>query len=139
MQDYLVAGKSLSVDFLAGGRFYEFSNILTVRPFDPFQPTVPLNLSATWVDMVIGGRTVIPITNSLDVFGRADIGGFGIGSSSTLAWNLVAGVDWKMTSCSSLVAGYRELNINKSGGVGGTAFDFNAKMYGPFMAITFQF
>ncbi|WP_010586392.1 hypothetical protein [Schlesneria paludicola] len=139
LSDYLVEGKSLSVDLLAGGRFYEFSNILTVRPFDPLLPTVPLNLSASWVDMVLGGRTVIPVTNSLDVFGRADIGGFGIGSSSTLAWNLIAGVDWKMTSCSSLIAGYRELNINKSGGVGGTAFDFNAKMYGPFMAVSFQF
>lgn len=139
VSDFRVEGKSLSVDLLAGGRFYEFGNILTVRPFDPMLPTVPLNLSATWVDMVIGGRTLIPITNSLDVFGRADIGGFGIGSSSTLAWNLIAGVDWKMTSCSTLTAGYRELNINKSGGVGATAFDCNAKMYGPFMAIAFRF
>ena len=139
MADYLVEGKSLSVDLLAGGRFYEFGNILTVRPFDPLLPTVPLNLTSSWVDMVIGGRTMIPVTNSLDIFGRADIGGFGIGSSSTFAWNLIAGVDWKMTSCASLIAGYRELNINKSGGVGGTAFDFNAKMYGPFMAVAFQF
>lgn len=139
MPGYLVEGKALSVDFLAGGRFYEFGNILTVRPFNPMLPTVPLNLSATWVDLVVGGRAVVPITNSLELFGRADIGGFGIGSSSLLAWNLIAGLDWKMTSCSSLVAGYRELNVNKTGGVGGTAFDFNAKMYGPFMAITFQF
>ena len=52
---------------------------------------------------------------------------------------LHAGLDWKMTTCSSLVAGYREWNVNKSGGVGGTAFDFNAKMYGPFVAVAFQF
>jgi hypothetical protein len=140
MSDYWVDGKSLSVDLLAGARFYEFGNILTVRSFDPtLPPVIPLNLSSTWVDMVIGGRVRAPITNSLDVFGRADIGGFGIGSSSILAWNLIGGVDWKMTSCSSLIAGYRELNINKTGGVGGTAFDFNAKLYGPFVAVSFQF
>lgn len=140
MPDYFVEGKLMTVDLLAGGRFYEFGNLLTVRPFDPTLPAIPLNLSATWVDLVFGGRARVPVTNSVDLFGRADIGGFGIGSSSTLVWNLIAGADWKINSCSSLVAGYRELNINKSGGgVNGTAFDFNAKLYGPFLAITFQF
>lgn len=139
MPGYLVESKSLSVDFLAGGRFYEFGNALTVRPFDPTLPTVPFNVTGTWVDMVVGGRAVIPVTNTIDVFGRGDIGGFGIGDSSTLAWNLIAGLDWKLTSNSSLVAGYRELNINRSSSVAGTAFQFDAKLYGPFMALTLQF
>ena len=139
--DYWVEGRSASVDLLAGARIYEFSNIFTVRPFDPtLPPNVPLGLSTSWVDMVIGGRARAPITKTLDVFGRADIGGFGVGSSSILAWNLIGGVDWKLSQCASLSAGYRELNVNKTGsGTGGQPFVFDAKLYGPFMAFVFQF
>ena len=139
MPDFLVEGRSATIDVLGGGRYYDFGNIFTVHPFDPNLPTVPANLSSTWVDLVIGGRARVPISKSLDAFARADIGGFGIGDSSTLAWNLIAGADWRMSSCSSLIAGYRELNVNRTGGVGGTAFEYDSKMYGPFMAITFEF
>ena len=140
MSDSWVEGKSATVDLLGGVRIYEFSNNLTVRPFNPMQPTVPLGMSASWVDMVIGGRAKAPITKNLDVFGRADIGGFGVGSSSILAWNLIGGIDWKINQCASLSAGYRELNINKTGtGAAGAPFVFDAKLYGPFMAFVFQF
>jgi len=137
--NYWVEGKSLTVDFLAGGRYYEFGNALTITPFNPILPTVQANQSMTWVDMVFGGRTRIPITSSIDGFARADIGGFGIGSSSKLAWNVVAGADWQLNKCSSLVAGYRVLNIDQSGSSGGTPFLFNVQLYGPFMALAFQF
>lgn len=137
--DYIVEGKSLSVDLLGGGRYYQFSNEFTIYPFDPSFPTVPTEISSTWVDLVIGARTRVPVTTKVDAFARADIGGFGMGSSSTLAWNLIAGVDWKMTSCSSLIVGYRELNINRYSASGLTPFAFNAKLYGPFMAVAFQF
>lgn len=137
--DYFVEGKSLSVDLLGGGRYYQFSNEFTIHPFNPALPSVPTEISSTWVDMVIGARTRVPVTTTVDAFARADIGGFGMGSSSTFAWNLIAGVDWKMTSCSSLILGYRELNINRHSASGLTPFTFNAKLYGPFMAVAFQF
>ena len=53
--------------------------------------------------------------------------------------NLVAGVDYKMTANSSLIAGYRQLDINKQSYSGTQPFDFNATLYGPFMALAFQF
>lgn len=137
--DFLVEGKSLTVDLLGGGRYYQFANGFTVHPFNPALPSIPAEITSSWVDMVIGGRARVPVTSSLDAFARADIGGFGIGSSSTLAWNVIAGLDWKMTSCSSLIVGYREMNINRFSGSGLTPFGFNAKLYGPFMAIAFQF
>lgn len=137
--DFFVEGKSLSVDLLAGGRYYQFGNAFLFHPFNPAIPSFQTGSSSSWVDMVVGARTRVPVTNSLDAFARADIGGFGIGSSSTFAWNLIAGVDWKMTSCSSLIAGYRQMDINKHSDSGGSAFDFNARLYGPFMALAFQF
>ncbi|MEI8382257.1 MAG: hypothetical protein WCJ09_19150 [Planctomycetota bacterium] len=139
MPDFLVEGKSLTVDFLAGGRYYQFSNGFAIYPVNPALPPLQTNLTATWVDLVLGVRTRVPVTNSLDAFARVDAGGFGISSSSTMAWNLIAGVDYKMTANSSLIAGYRQLDINKQSYSGTQPFDFNARLYGPFMALAFQF
>ncbi len=139
MPDFMVEGKSLTVDFLAGGRYYQFSNGFAIYPVNPILPPLQTNLSATWVDLVLGVRTRVPVTESLDIFGRVDAGGFGISSSSTMAWNLVAGVDYKMTANTSLIAGYRVLDINKQSYSGTQPFNFNAQLYGPFMALAFQF
>lgn len=139
MPDFMVEGKSLTVDFLAGGRYYQFSNGFAIYPVNPILPPLQTNLTATWVDLVLGVRTRVPVTESLDIFGRVDLGGFGISSSSTMAWNLVAGVDYKMTANTSLIAGYRVLDINKQSYSGTQPFNFNAQLYGPFMALAFQF
>jgi len=136
--DYLVEGKSLTVDLLAGARYYQVGNALTVYPFAP-GPTLFEERSKTWVDLVIGARARAPLTSSLDVFVRADVGGFGIGSSSNLAWNLVAGLDYQMNSSTSLLAGYRVLDIDQISGAGATAFGFDVQLQGPFVALTFQF
>ena len=136
--DYWVEGKSLTVDLLGGGRYYQVSNGLTIDPFGP-GPTLREERTKTWVDLVVGARARAPLTSSLDVFARADVGGFGIGSSSKLAWNLVAGLDYQMNSSTSLLAGYRVLDINQFSGAGATAFGFNVQMAGPFAALAFQF
>lgn len=137
--DYWVEGKSLTVDLLAGARYYQFSNALTVRPFDPMLPTLENDQSKTWVDLVVGARARAPLTNSLDVFARADVGGFGIGSSSKLAWNVVAGLDYQWSSSTSLLAGYRVLDINQFSGAGASAVGFDIQLAGPFAALAFQF
>lgn len=136
--DYLVEGKSLTVDLLAGARYYQVGNSLAIDPFAP-GPTLFEERSKTWVDLVIGARARAPLTSNLDAFARADIGGFGIGSSSNLAWNVVAGLDYQWNSSTSLLAGYRILDIDQSSGAGATAFGFDVQMAGPFAALAFQF
>ncbi len=91
----------------------------------------------TWVDLVIGARA--PITSRIDAFARADVGGFGVGSSSTLAWNVLAGEDYQLNRSASLVAGHRVLDINRSSGGGATAFEANVRMYGAFAALALRF
>ncbi|MCX7411772.1 MAG: hypothetical protein NTZ32_27170 [Planctomycetales bacterium] len=135
--DYWVEGKSLTVDLLAGARYYQVSNSLTIDLPGPI--TLENDQSKTWVDMVIGARTRVPVTSSLDLFARADIGGFGVGSSSNLAWNVVAGVDYQWNSWTSLGAGYRVLDIDQKSGSGTTAYGFDVQMAGPFAALAFKF
>ena len=136
--DYVVDGKSLTVDLLGGGRYYQVRNGLTIDPFGP-GPTLQEQRSKTWVDLVLGARARAPLTSTLDVFTRADIGGFGIGSSSNLAWNVVAGLDYQWSSSTSLLAGYRVLDIDQLSGAGDTAFGFDVRMSGPFAAMAVRF
>jgi hypothetical protein len=136
--DYVVDGKSLTVDLLGGGRYYQVSNGLTIDPFGP-GPTLQEQRSKTWVDLVLGARARAPLTSSLDVFTRADIGGFGIGSSSNFSWNVVAGLDYQWSSSTSLLAGYRVLDIDQLSGAGDTAFGFDVRMSGPFAAMAVRF
>lgn len=131
--------QSASVDLLGGARYYNFTNGLNVTFTDPTIPTVPLGQSASWVDLVVGVRGRAPITQGLDGFLRADIGGFGIGTSSTFAWNLIAGLDWHPTDHLSFLAGYRVLDIDESQGSGTAEFAFNAKMQGPFIAFALRY
>ena len=75
----------------------------------------------------------------LDAFVRGDVGGFGMGTSSTLAWNVVTGVNWQATEHCSLLAGNRDFNIKETQGSGTAQFAFNAKMSGPFIAFAIQY
>jgi len=129
----------LSVDFLLGGRYYSVMNGITFVPFDTTKPAVPLEQTQTWVDLVIGGRASAPLAPGLDAFVRGDIGGFGMGTSSTKAWNVVAGLDWQFFSGWSVLTGYRVFAIEKSQGAGATQFAFDAKLQGPFLALAVRF
>lgn len=132
-------GQAYSADLLAGGRYYNMTNGVTITPFDPTLPAALLGQSASWVDLVFGVRGRAPILNGLDAFARADFGGFGIGTSSDLTWNLIAGLDWRPYEHVSFLAGYRVLSIDESQGEGPSRFAFDAKMQGPFIAFAFQY
>lgn len=131
--------QTYSADFLLGGRYYNFTNGVTFTPFDPTLPLVPLSQSAAWVDLVAGVRGRAPLLSRLDAFARADVGGFGIGSSSKLAWNAIAGLDWRPFDHLSLLGGYRVLDIETTHGSGTNQFGFDAKMQGPFIALALQY
>jgi opacity protein-like surface antigen len=120
-------------------RYYNFFNGVTLTPAGSPLTSVPLSQSATWVDLVVGVRGRAPLLPGLDAFARGDIGGFGMGTSSTLAWNVIAGLSWQTTEHLSLVAGYRDFDINAAQGSGTTRFAFHAKMQGPFIAFALQY
>ncbi|MBX3442238.1 MAG: hypothetical protein KF774_07505 [Planctomyces sp.] len=128
-----------SVDLLGGARYYQVQNGVRINPVNG--PTVSADLSKEWVDLVIGARTAVTLVPGLDGFARTDFGGFGIGTSSQLAWNLITGVSWECQSHpgTSLVLGYRVLDINESQGSGDQQFRFDVTMQGPFAAFSFAF
>ncbi len=128
-----------TVDVLGGARYYQVQNAIRINP--PIGPTVQADLSKDWVDLVFGARTSVTVLPGLDGFLRADFGGFGIGTSSKFTWNLIAGTSWELPNHpgTSMVLGYRILDINETQQSGPQEFEFDVKMHGPFAALSFAF
>lgn len=129
----------IRVDALTGLRYYQVQNDLRIRPV--VDPPVSATLSKNWVDLVVGARTAVTVAEGLDGFLQADFGGFGIGTSSDLTWNLMTGVEYACPSLpgSSLILGYRILDIDETQKSGANQFVYDVKIHGPFSAIAFRF
>lgn len=131
---------NVKFDLLGGARYYQVGAGLTLDPI--IGPTISREQSESWVDLVIGGRTEVVVNDQIAGFLRADFGGFGIGTSSKLAWNLEAGVKYDCQMCpgSSLLLGYKILDIDEVKHPDTPQqFVFDVRLQGPFVALLFEF
>ena len=129
-----------TVDVLGGLRYYsvDVAGQVFVGPVGP----INVGQSNQWVDLVVGVRSAVALTESLEAFGRADVGGFGIGTSSDPAWNVQGGLRYRTPAIEglSLVGGYKLLDIREYNSAGSPdAFGFDVRMHGPFAAIAYEF
>lgn len=119
-----------TIDALAGGRFWQISNEVTVSAG---------NLSRSysehfnWLDPVIGTRVFVPVSDKLSVQGHADIGGFGVGSDFT--WSALATLNYTVTDYASLSAGYKSLTVDYSN----DGYTYDVQLRGPVLGATFRF
>ncbi len=135
------ANSPLRAQMLGGVRYYSV-DAGAILSLPHINPVVDVSSSAQWVDMFVGGRVIAQLTPGIKGFVRGDVGGFGIGTSSDHAWNLVSGVTTDCIWGSSLLLGYRVLDINQSlyGGAGSpSGFGVDAVIHGPLVGLTFQF
>jgi hypothetical protein len=132
----LVDQPLVKVDFLGGGRYYDVGLKLDLT-LGPVRLTP--EQSENWVDLVAGTRLRWILTDRMAALVRGDFGGFGIGTSSKLAWNLTSGLEYRCSDRCSLLGGWRILDIDESKGSGLNAFQFDAKLQGPFLAASLAF
>jgi len=126
---------AVTVDLLAGGRYYRFSNDISGSAFG----FLSAGRSNKWIDLVVGARGGVQVTDDLGVFARGDVGGFGIGDSSQHAYNVVVGFDYRCCECASLLGGYRWLKIDRENGLGRDRFLLDATLAGPFVAFALRY
>ncbi len=131
--------RGVNWDMLYGVRYYQVGMELEVVP--PAGPNTVVERTENWVDLVLGTRTSMKLANGGTAFARADFGGFGLGSSSDLAWNLHLGLENRLRRHpnTSSVIGYKILDIKQSKGAGADAFLFDMTLQGPFAALMFRF
>jgi len=86
-----------------------------------------------WVDWIFASRIRADLTEHVSGFALGDIGGFGIGSSSSLTWQAVAGLNWAFAEHWSLTLAYRALGVDRSGAVE------DAILHGPLLGLGLRF
>jgi len=130
-------GSSLfALDVLAGARYNRLSGAIGIQsPGD----AVRLSRSEEWWDGFAGLRGTWWATDSLTLFVRGDVGGFGIGSSSDLTWQIIAGAEFHITDNSFVELGYRLIDTDYDQGSGDDRFVYDILMQGPYLAIGVDF
>jgi opacity protein-like surface antigen len=134
--------QKLSFDLLGGGRYMNLEGEVDIVVGGPL---AGLGLGRTfgrreeWVDPIVGGRLKWDIDEKLAAAVRFDFGGFDIGDGSSLTWNLVAGIDYKLKENLSLKAGYRIFDLDYDSGSGNKEFGLDAQFRGPIFGLTILF
>jgi hypothetical protein len=114
----LVDSDEVSLDLMAGGRYWDVQNDIdvevTVAGGGPAGITLSRELSgsdgATWVDPMLGAKVRIDTTTPVYFTGWGMVGGFGVGSDFT--WDAMGGVGYQWTDKFATVLGYRALGVD---------------------------
>ncbi len=133
------AKPSVTLDFLAGGRYWYLKNELDIHGPLGMLPS-EIDKSRKWVDFIVGGRVGLNFYKKLTFEVRSDIGGFGLGSSSKIAWNIVSAIGYELPwyRITPLI-GYRALYDDYSAESGSNRFESKFWLHGPVLGIAFIF
>jgi opacity protein-like surface antigen len=90
---------------------------------------------SSWGDGIVGIRGHMPIGGRFALTGLADVGGFGIGSSSNLSWQVIGTLDYAFSEDVTGRLGYRYLSIDKTS----SDLSMDIDMFGPLIGLTWAF
>ena len=112
---------------------------LDIKGSGPLGVDIEVDKSKDWVDAIVGGRVQLDLSEKFTFSLRGDAGGFDIGSSSDLVWNLVAALGYELSDRTTLWLGYRHLDIDYDDGSGSSLFEYDVEMTGPVFGLAILF
>ncbi len=132
-----------AIELSGGFRYNEhFESVVGVRYTDlsvdiRFQGPAGLQSSPSidWWDPFVGANIRAPLGEKWSFRGRADVGGFGVGSE--LAWQVEALFDWTLSERTSFQIGYRWIDIDYEDDDNGFVYDILTQ--GPQAGVTWRF
>jgi hypothetical protein len=130
--------KPVTLDALAGVRYWNFDNELTVKGTDGI---VNFNGShSTYlIDPIVGLRTKIYLTKKFNLDLHGDVGGFGISDhSSDFSWQAVGLLGYDFTRHFSASLGYRALSVDKDFGKGSNKNSMDVILHGFLLGLNFH-
>ena len=131
------ANSSLTLDLIGGGRYWYLKNELDIK--GPFGVDPNVSDSQNWFDFIVGGRVNLAL-NKFFIQLRSDIGGFGLGFSSDISWNIAGYIGYELPWYRiTPIIGYRALYDKYKDGSGDNRFVWDAWIYGPQIGVAFQF
>ncbi len=129
----------LTLEVLGGGRYTYMKVDIDVDGTGPVALSLDVEQSTDWVDLIIGGRVHLELSDKLGLLVRGDVGGFDIGSSSELVWNVLGMITYKLNDKVTLLGGYRVLDYDYVRGSGSSKFEFDVQFRGPLIAMVILF
>ena len=123
----------ITLEALAGGRLMYVDAELTIGGQSRSRST-------TLIDPMFGGRIAYHITDTVALWFRGDVAGFGISDSqSELTYNIIAGLNWRFTPVASAFVGWRYMHVDVEKGSGLRTLDADVSFNGPFLGVNFYF
>jgi hypothetical protein len=133
-----LAGPKVVVDPYAGVRFTYLDTKLKIRHGGP-----QADASQSWVDPVIGLRTLWPLTDKFSVTALGDIGGFGMSGASNSTWQAAGLLGYRFSLLgednAKVLAGYRALYQDYKDGNGSNEFKWDMTLHGPVLGLAISF
>lgn len=130
------SGPQVVVDPYAGARVTYLSTKLKIRSGGPQGEQ-----DKTWVDPIVGLRTIWQLAPQWSVTALGDIGGFGAGSEFT--WQAAGMVGYRFglfgDDNARVMAGYRALYQDYKSGHGSSEFKWDMTLHGPLLALAIGF
>lgn len=124
----------LRIDAGAGFRYYDVS-VDTQLVGNPGVPNVQIPHSKSWTDAIIGLHLYAPVSGRWFARAYVDVGGFGLGDSSELSWQVYAGGGYTINEVWAIEAGYRTLSIKQDFDNATVELDQS----GPLIGVTMRF
>jgi opacity protein-like surface antigen len=120
-------------ELVAGARYASLAADVSVRGLIEDRQG---DTTKEWVDPVVGLQVRTPLGRGWDFVGRADVGGFGVGSE--FAWQAVAGVRVALSPGSSLLLAYRAIDVDYESGSGADYFRYDMLTQGPMVGFSLK-
>jgi hypothetical protein len=125
----------ISVDALAGGRYFHLGNDLNIELVGSKDQIME------WVDPIIGAEAALDFSEHWRLQFHGDVGGFGAGSR--LTWSGVGQIAYAFhinkSIESTVFVGYKALGENYTSGSGSNKFVFDAILNGPIIGVNITF
>lgn len=133
-----LSGPKLVVDPYAGARYTYVNSKLKIRGGGP-----QIDANKSWVDPIVGIRTLWQLTSKWSVTALGDIGGFGISGASKFCWQAAGLIGYRFglfgDDNARVLAAYRALYQDYKDGNGSSAFKWDMTLHGPTLALAVDF
>jgi hypothetical protein len=119
------SGRARVADISLGGRYFYTNNEID------FAVLADREKSADFIDLTVGARYGMDVTERIGLLIQGDVGGFGIGSSSEFSWNVEGLASWSFGRAGRL---WGLLDIDQDDG-GSSGYDL--RISGPLVGYEF--
>lgn len=121
-----------------------WSNLVKVEagidaPIDIPGLPIMIDENISYVDLVVGTNFRVVLSKSVLLALSANVGGFGLGNSSVLYWDLFFANTFKVSKFLTVTAGYKTFTDKTVSGEGVNEVKTNVKTFGPLLGIAVNF